>query len=115
MLYNIVIKISRRGKIFPSHSKCSPTELTMMAGFCNSATDTAIAFRKISRGSIWLEYNPWREFLEELATRKGLNMAEVSIPTTSKLYIFLSGSKSTRIMWQARVERCDSLHSKSHV
>ena len=46
-------------------------------GWTISTTDTAIAFRKISRGSIWLEYNPWREFLEELCERKGLSMREV--------------------------------------
>ena len=46
-------------------------------GWNVTTTDTAIAFRKISRGSIWLSYNPWRQFLEELATRKGLDMKEV--------------------------------------
>ena len=46
-------------------------------GWNVTTTDTAIAFRKISRGSIWLAYNPWRQFLEELATRKGLDMKEV--------------------------------------
>ena len=46
-------------------------------GWNVTTTDTAIAFRKISRGSIWLGYNPWRQFLEELATRKGLDMKEV--------------------------------------
>ena len=46
-------------------------------GWNLTTTDTAIAFRKISRGSIWLEYNPWRQLLEELATRKGLDMQEV--------------------------------------
>ena len=49
-------------------------------GWNLTTTDTAITFRKISRGSIWLEYNPWRQFLEELATRKELNMQEVTIP-----------------------------------
>ena len=46
-------------------------------GWNLTTTDTAIAFRKISHGSIWLEYNPWRQLLEELATRKGLDMKEV--------------------------------------
>ena len=46
-------------------------------GWNVTTTDTAIAFRKISRGSIWLAYNPWRQFLEELATRKGLDMKEM--------------------------------------
>ena len=46
-------------------------------GWTISTTDTAIAFRKISRGSIWLEYNPWREFLEELCERKGMDMQDV--------------------------------------
>lgn len=30
--------------------------------------------RKISHGSIWLEYHTWREFIEELCGRKGLDM-----------------------------------------
>ena len=42
-----------------------------------TTTDTAIAFRKISRGSIWLEYVAWREFLEEFTCRTGLDMQEV--------------------------------------
>lgn len=46
-------------------------------GWNISTTDTAIAFRKISRGSIWLEYDPWREFLEELCEKKGLKMQDV--------------------------------------
>ena len=49
----------------------------VIEGWNVTTTDTAIAFRKISRGSIWLEYNPWREFLEELTNRKGLSMQEV--------------------------------------
>ena len=39
-------------------------QANVIDGWTISTTDTAIAFRKISRGSIWLEYNPWREFLE---------------------------------------------------
>ena len=52
-------------------------QANVIDGWTISTTDTAIAFRKISRGSIWLEYNPWREFLEELCERKGLDMQDV--------------------------------------
>ena len=55
----------------------------VIEGWNVTTTDTAIAFRKISRGSIWLEYNPWREFLEELTSRKGLSMQEVNTHTDS--------------------------------
>ena len=46
-------------------------------GWNVTTTDTAIAFRKISRGSIWLNFSHFREFLEELISRKGLNIQEV--------------------------------------
>ena len=52
-------------------------QANVIDGWTISTTDTAIAFRKISRGSIWLEYNPWREFLEELCQRKGLDMKDI--------------------------------------
>ena len=42
-----------------------------------TTTDTAIAFRKISRGSIWLDYLAWREFLEEFTTRAKLDFQTV--------------------------------------
>ena len=51
----------------------------VIEGWNVTTTDTAIAFRKISRGSIWLEYNPWREFLEELTSRKNIDMQEVTV------------------------------------
>ena len=57
----------------------------MIDGWKVTTTDTAIAFRKISRGSTWLEYNPWREFLEELVIKKGLSMEEVRSLVTSLL------------------------------
>ena len=49
----------------------------MIDGWLVTTTDTAIFFRKFSRGSIWLEYNAWRTFLEELSGKKGLDMREV--------------------------------------
>ena len=42
-----------------------------------TTTDTAIAFRKISRGSIWLDYIAWREFLEEFTSRAKLDYQQV--------------------------------------
>ena len=48
-------------------------------GWNVTTTDTAIAFRKISRGSIWLNFSHFREFLEELISRKGLNIQEVGL------------------------------------
>ena len=42
-----------------------------------TTTDTAIAFRKISRGSIWLDYTAWREFLEEFTSRARLDYQQV--------------------------------------
>ena len=42
-----------------------------------TTTDTAIAFRKISRGSIWLDYISWREFLEEFTSRTRLDFQDV--------------------------------------
>lgn len=38
-----------------------------------TTTDTAIAFRKISRGSKYLDYETWKVFLEELAYRKRMD------------------------------------------
>ena len=46
-------------------------------GWNVTTTDTAIAFRKISRGSIRLSYASWRQFLRELSDRADLNMMEV--------------------------------------
>ena len=39
--------------------------------------DTAIAFRKISKGSIWLTYNAWKTFLEYLAKQKKLDFETI--------------------------------------
>ena len=46
-------------------------------GWNVTTTDTAIAFRKISRGSIRLSYSSWRKFLEELSDRGELSVMEV--------------------------------------
>ena len=46
-------------------------------GWNVTTTDTAIAFRKISRGSIRLSYTSWRQFLQELSDRGELSMMEV--------------------------------------
>ena len=43
-------------------------------GWNVTTIDTAIAFRKISTGSIWLEYKLWRQFLEDLTKQKHLKM-----------------------------------------
>jgi hypothetical protein len=51
----------------------------VIEGWNVTTTDTAIAFRKISRGAIWLDYNQWREFLQELAGRKGIDMQTVRV------------------------------------
>ena len=42
-----------------------------------TTTDTALAFRKISRGSIWLDFLAWREFLSEFSSRTGLDIQDV--------------------------------------
>ena len=42
-----------------------------------TTTDTAIAFRKISRGSIRLSYTSWRQFVQEISDRADLSMMEV--------------------------------------
>ena len=42
-----------------------------------TTTDTAIAFRKISRGSVRLSYSSWRKFLQELSDRGTLSLMEV--------------------------------------
>ena len=65
----------------------------VIEGWNVTTTDTAIAFRKISRGSIWLEYNPWREFLEELTSRKNIDMQEVSM-SSGPLYIIQTNKNS---------------------
>merc|ERR1712218_607512 len=60
-------------------------------GWNVTTTDTAIAFRKISRGSIWLIFSQFREFLEELIGRKGLNLQEVTLkrfPAYSVSYLW---------------------------
>ena len=49
----------------------------MIDGWNVTTTDTAIAFRKISRGSIRLSYSSWRKFLEELSDRGELSVMEV--------------------------------------
>ena len=86
----------------------------VIEGWNVTITDTAIAFRKISRGSIWLEYNPWREFLEELTSRKGLDMREV---TNSNLAICILSFNLVLRWWtswrcaasQASLSSLDSL------
>lgn len=39
-----------------------------------TTTDTAIYYRKISRGSKWLDYESWKVFLEELSYRKRVSV-----------------------------------------
>jgi hypothetical protein len=46
-------------------------------GWNVTTIDTAIAFRKISKGSIWLEYKLWRAFIEYLSKQKHLNISKV--------------------------------------
>jgi hypothetical protein len=46
-------------------------------GWNVTTIDTAIAFRKISKGSIWLEYKLWRAFIEYLSKQKHLNLSVV--------------------------------------
>ena len=46
-------------------------------GWNVTTTDTAIAFRKINRGSLELSFNSWKQFLRELSTRRGLCWQEV--------------------------------------
>ena len=46
-------------------------------GWNVTTTDTAIAFRKISRGSLDLSFSSWLQFLQELGRRKGLCSQEV--------------------------------------
>ena len=38
-------------------------QATVIDGWNITTIDTAVAFRKISRGAIWLDYNAWRLFL----------------------------------------------------
>ena len=71
-------------------------------GWKVTTTDTAIAFRKISRGSIWLTFHLFREFLEELIRRKGLNMQQVGEMLNTKLTLIqvvkgLSGCHQPRV------------------
>ena len=49
----------------------------MIDGWTVTTTDTAIVFRKFSRGAVWLEWSVWREFLAELAAKKGLPLREL--------------------------------------
>ena len=46
-------------------------------GWNITTTDTAIAFRKFSRGSTRLGFSEWRGFMEELASSKKLNIGQV--------------------------------------
>ena len=46
-------------------------------GWNITTTDTAIAFRKFSRGSTRLGLSEWRGFMEELASSKKLNIGQV--------------------------------------
>ena len=46
-------------------------------GWNVTTTDTAIAFRKISKGSVRLSFSSWRLFLQALSDEAGLNIAEV--------------------------------------
>ena len=46
-------------------------------GWNVTTTDTAITFRKISKGSIRLSYSSWKKFLQELSDRGDLNMMKV--------------------------------------
>ena len=46
-------------------------------GWNITTTDTAIALRKFSRGATRLGFSAWREFMEELASSKKLNVGQV--------------------------------------
>ena len=46
-------------------------------GWNVTTTDTAIAFRKIGKGSVRLSFSSWRLFLQALSDEAGLNIAEV--------------------------------------
>ena len=46
-------------------------------GWNVTTTDTAIAFRKFSRGATRLGFSNWRRFMEELAQNKKLNLCQV--------------------------------------
>ena len=48
-------------------------------GWNVTTTDTAIAFRKVSRGSLELSFNSWKQFLQELATRRSLCLQKVKM------------------------------------
>ena len=48
-------------------------------GWNVTTTDTAIAFREISRGSLELSFNSWKQFLQELAIRRSLCLQKVKM------------------------------------
>ena len=61
-------------KITLSQSDKWLRQAKVIDGWNVTTTDTAVAFRKISSGAIWLDYNAWRLFLVEFTSRKGLDM-----------------------------------------
>ena len=63
----------------------------MIDGWNVTTTDTAIAFRKISRGSTRLSYPGWLVFLRELAETKKLPLPQVWARLEQVFLLFILG------------------------
>ena len=64
-------------KITLSQSDRWLRQAKVIDGWTVTTIDTAIAFRKISKGSIWLDFKLWRSFLEYVAKQKDLNLSHM--------------------------------------
>ena len=102
MWSNFLLSGSDGTQITLSQSDKWLRQAKVIDGWSVTTTDTAIAFRwedlgwldwrhsysrKISHGSIWLEYYCWREFLQELCQRKGLDMQVIEQQYTGRSWL----------------------------
>ena len=70
----------RRRGLSPGHISQSDRWLRqadLVDGWTLSTIDTAIAFRKISRGKIFLDFKHWKDFLLELSAAKKLSLTDL--------------------------------------
>ena len=75
-------------------------------GWNVTTTDTAIAFRKISRGSTRLSYPGWLVFLRELAETKKLPLPQVWARLEQVFFLFILGVFCLKILGLRQPVNC---------
>lgn len=93
LLYIKTLPLNLKMKMFPNNcinsiwcqAACQQTrhisqsdrwlrQASIIDGWSITTIDTAIQFRKISKGKIFLDFNHWKEFLLELSATKKLEL-----------------------------------------